>query len=129
MDVVVEDFGVSSTLSFGLVFTVHESAELVHLGMNGLECRVLIEKFLKLTLLSGCKSRRSFAHGGESAAMVFELRGHCSGEGHEVMVDEAHDMKAVGDDPGIGKEAADGVAVGAGKIDTDDLDLVPSPQC
>lgn len=126
MDVAVEDFGVSSALSFGLVFTVHESAELVHLGMNGLECGVLIEEFLKLTLLSGCKSRRSFAHGDESAAVVFEFWGHCSGEGHEVMVDEAHDMETVGDDPGIGKEAADDIAVGAGEIDTDDSDLVPS---
>ena len=44
------------------------------------------------------------------------------------MINDAHNMKAVGNDPGIGKEAADDVAVGTGKIDTDDLHLVSPTQ-
>lgn len=55
-DVPVKDFGVDSALSFGLVFSVHESAELVHSGMDGFECRVLIEELLKCLSLDGCES-------------------------------------------------------------------------
>ena len=46
---------------------------------------------------------------------------------HEVVVDNAHDVEAVGDDPGIGEVAADDVAVGTGEVDADDLYLMPSP--
>lgn len=43
-----------------------------------------------------------------------------------MVIDDTHDVEAVGDDPGIGKEAADDVAVGTGEIDADDFDLVAS---
>ena len=50
-DVPVKDFGVYSALFFGLVFSVHESAELVHLGMDGFECGMLFEELVKFLLL------------------------------------------------------------------------------
>lgn len=43
-----------------------------------------------------------------------------------MVVNYPDDVEAVGDDPGIGEEAADDVAVGTGEIDADDFDLVAS---
>lgn len=40
---------------------------------------------------------------------------------HEVVLDDTHDVEAVGHDPGVGKIAPDEAAVGAGKIDANDL--------
>ena len=61
--------------------------------------------------------------------MAFELGSHGAGEVHEVVVDDTHDVEAIGDDPGIREEAADDIAVGAGEIDTNHPDLVAAPQC
>lgn len=60
--------------------------------------------------------------------MAFELWRDGTGQVHEVMVDDAHDMKAVGDDPGVGEEAADDVTVGTGEVDTDHLHFVTAAQ-
>lgn len=53
VDVAVEYPGVGPALFFGLVFSVHESAQLVHLCVDGFECGVLFEELLKLLLLAG----------------------------------------------------------------------------
>lgn len=96
----------------------------MHLSMDGYECWVLVEEFLKFALLSRCKPRRSFAHGGESASVVLEFWCHSPGQGHEVMVDDPHHVKAIGHDSGIGKETADHVAVRAGEVDADHFHFV-----
>lgn len=96
----------------------------MHLSMDGLERRVLIEEFLKFALLSWSEVGRPFAHGGESAAVVFEFWCHRPGQRHEVMVDDPYYMKAIGHDPGIGKETADHVAVRAGEVDADHFHFV-----
>ncbi len=54
MDVSEEDFGVCPALSFGLVFLIHESTELVHLFVDGFECGVLLEELLEFLFLIGC---------------------------------------------------------------------------
>ncbi len=46
-----------------------------------------------------------------------------------MVIDDAHNVEAISDDPGIGEEATDDVAVRTGEIDAHDFDLVPSPQC
>ena len=46
-----------------------------------------------------------------------------------MVVDDTHDVETVSNDPGIGEEAADDVAVGTGEIDAHDFDFVPSSQC
>lgn len=61
--------------------------------------------------------------------MALELWSYSTGEVHEVVADDAHDMEAVGYDPGVGEVAADDIAVGAGEIDTNYPDLVASAQC
>ena len=57
--------------------------------------------------------------------MVLEAGHQMAGQLHEVVLDHAHDMEPVRHDPGIGKVAAHEAAVGAGKVDTDDLDALP----
>lgn len=101
----------------------------MHLCVNGFECGVLVEEFLEFALLGWCQVGRSFAHGGESAAVVLELWGDSPCQLHEVVIDEAHDMEAVGNNPGIGEVGADDVAVRAGEVDADHPDLVPTAQC
>ena len=128
MDMPVEDLGISFALSFGLVFTIHESAELVHLGMDRFECGVLVEEFLKFALLSWCKFRRSFAHGGEPSAMVLEFRSHRSGQSHEVVVDDPYYMKAIGHDSGIREVATDHVSVWTREVDRDHFHFVTPSQ-
>ena len=96
--------------------------------MDGLECGVLVEEFLKFALLSGGELGRTLAHGGETATMVFELWRHRSGQCHEVMVDDAHDVKTIGHDSGVRKESSDHIAVRARKVDTDHLHFVASTQ-
>ena len=44
--------------------------------------------------------------------------------GQEVMVDEADDVEAIGDDLGFGKVLADDRAVDARQVHTDDADAV-----
>lgn len=46
-----------------------------------------------------------------------------------MVIDDTHDVEAVRNDPGIGEEAADDIAVWTRKINTDHLDLVASAQC
>jgi len=45
---------------------------------------------------------------------------------HEVVLDDADDMEAVGDDPGSGEGVFDEAAVGAGEVDADDPHLLPA---
>ena len=47
-----------------------------------------------------------------------------TGQLHEVVLDDADDVKPVGDDSGLGKVTADEAAVGAGKIDADDFHVL-----
>ena len=54
MDVSEENFGVCPALFLSLMFLVHKSAELVHLGMDGFECGVLFEELLKFLFLIRC---------------------------------------------------------------------------
>ena len=91
----------------------------MHLGVDGFESGVLVEEFLELALLGRCQVCRSFAHGGEAAAVVLEFWSNGPCELHEVMVNEAHDVETVGDDPGIGEVGADDVAIRAGEINAD----------
>lgn len=97
--------------------------------MDGFECGVLFEESVKFLLLAGSESRRPLAHGGEAATIALKLRRDGTGQVHEVVVDDAHDMEAVSDDFGIGEVSADDVAVRAGEVDADHLHLVPSAQC
>lgn len=42
---------------------------------------------------------------------------------HEVVPDQANDLKAVRDDPGLGEVSSDQSAIGAAQIHADDADL------
>jgi len=73
---------------------------------------VLDEEFLKSFLLPGVESRGLLAHGGEVAAMVLEFWNQEACELNEVMIDDADDMEAIGDDAGVGKVSLDESSVG-----------------
>ena len=42
---------------------------------------------------------------------------------HEVLLDEANDVEAVRDDPGLGEVSSDQRAIGAAQIHADDADV------
>lgn len=67
---------------------------------------------------------RDFAEGGEVAPVVLEGNDQLSRQRHEVVLDDAHDVEQVGHDAGVGEVAPDDAAVGAGEVDTDDLDAL-----
>ena len=60
--------------------------------------------------------------------MALELRSDGACEVHEVVINDTHNMEAVRNDPGIGKEAPDDVAVRAGEIDANHLHFVATLQ-
>lgn len=43
-----------------------------------------------------------------------------------MMIDDADDMKAIGDDAGVGEVSLDESSVRAGEVDTDELNAVPA---
>lgn len=69
------------------------------------------------------ESFRSFAQGGEVAAVLFEVDDQQARQCHEVVLNDAHDMEAVSDDARVGEVASDLAAVGAGEIDAHDFYL------
>jgi hypothetical protein len=48
---------------------------------------------------------------GQRADFVFDLGGDLKAKSHEMVDDHAHDMKAVGDDPGVGETFANQGAI------------------
>ena len=112
VDVLVQHPGVDPALLPGLVLPVHEPAQLVHLGVERLECRIAGEESAEPFALPCAEPGRPFAHGRQGSPVAFEPGSDRTGQGHEVVVDEPDDMKAVGHDAGIGKIAADDVPVG-----------------
>ena len=116
------------TLFLGFVLLVHELADLVKILVERFENGVLGEELLEPLLLPGAESRRLLTHGSEVAAMVLELRGQEACELDEVMIDDADDMEAIGDDTGVGKVSLDESSVGTGEIDADELNTLPTPE-
>ena len=111
---------------FGLVFVVHKVAQLVHLVMESLQDGMGGKELLKAHALPFIEPLRSLAQHSEIASMVLEVSYQEAGQLHEVVLDETHDMEAVSHNPGIGEIAADETAIGAGKINADDLHLLPA---
>lgn len=62
-----------AALIFGLVFMVHEVAELVHFLVEGVEDRMGGEEFFQSRSLLWIESFGGFAEGGEVAAVVLEI--------------------------------------------------------
>ena len=56
--------------------------------------------------------------------MVLDLRGDLAAESHEVVDDDADDVKAVGDDPSVGEPLFDKKAIRTAQIDANHLDPV-----
>lgn len=109
---------------FCLVLVVHEHAELMHFFMQGLEDRVGGEELVEPGPLPFIEPFRRFAKGGEIAPVVLEVGDQLSRQGHEVVLDDAHDVEPVGHDAGVGEVAPDDAPVGAGKVDADDPDAL-----
>ena len=63
---------------------------------------------------------------GEGATVILNFRGNLSAEGHEVVNDNADDMEAIGDDPGIGEPFFNEAAVGGTQIDANHPDPLPA---
>ena len=85
---------------------------------DGPACEVIGEA----VLLVGREVVAMAAHEAEQAA-VFGAGGiDLAPAGEEVVVDEADDVEAVGDDAGVGEVFADQGAVGAGQVHANDLD-------
>lgn len=56
--------------------------------------------------------------------MVLEPGSEEPRELDEVVIDNADDVEAIGDDPGLGKVSLNQSAVGAGEVDTDELNAL-----
>ena len=101
-----------------------EIAEGSHLVVERPQCRVLSEEILEALALVVSEPVGPFAQGGELAAVVVEIRDDGAEEFHEVMVDDAHDVEAIGHDPCPWEESADEGAVGVAHVDADELDAI-----
>jgi hypothetical protein len=66
------------------------------------------------------ESFRCLAQGRELTSVILEITHQKTRQLHEVVLDDTHDMEAVGHDAGIGKVTANQAAIGAGEIDADD---------
>lgn len=108
----------------GPVLVVHEVAQLVHFSVEDLEDRMGGEEFLKPRALLAGEPFGCLAQGGEVAAVAFEVGRRMARQPHEAVLEEAHDVEAVGDDAGLGEVAANQAAVRPGEVDADDLHLV-----
>jgi len=58
--------------------------------------------------------------------VILEITHQKTRQLHEVVLDDTHDMEAVGHDACIGKVTANQAAIGAGEIDADDLHPLPA---
>src|SRR3982074_3411821 len=67
---------------------------------------------------------RAFAQSPEVRTVVFDWWSDLTSQFHKMMDDQAHDMKAIGHDLGVGERASDQVAIRAGKIDTHNAHLM-----
>ena len=111
---------------FGLVLVVHEFPELVHFFVQGLEDRMGGEELVEPRPPLFIEPFGSGAQGGEIATVAFEVGCQQPRQLHEVVLDDAHHMEPVGNDPGVGEELPDQAAVGAGEVDADDLHPLPA---
>lgn len=69
-----------------------------------------------------------FAQGGQEAAMLGDFGSDLAEEFEEVVLDDADDVEAVGNDLCSGEVALDERAVGRAQIDADNAHLVPAVQ-
>ena len=86
--------------------------------------RELVEAGLEFELLVGLEIVAVATHQREQAAVLGAGGIDLAPTGQEVMVDEADDVEAIGDDLGFGKVLADDRAVDARQVHTDDADAV-----
>ena len=110
-------------LAGGDVFRSHEVIGLLHLIVDGFESGVMIEKAFEGFFLWGKEIFRMGAQGSEISPVMFHMRNELANKIHEVLLDQANDVKAVRDDPGLGEVSSDQGAIGAAQIHADDADL------
>lgn len=60
--------------------------------------------------------------------MVLELGSEEPRELDEVVIDDADDVEAIGDDAGLGKVSLHESPVGAGEVDADELNTLSAPE-
>ncbi len=63
------------------------------------------------------------AQGSERSPVMLHVGNELANEIHEVLLDEANDVEAVRDDPGLGEVSSDQRAIGAAQIHADDADV------
>ena len=95
----------------------------MHLIVDGFESGVMIEKAFEGFFLWGKEIFRMGAQGSEISPVMFHMRNELANKIHEVLLDQANDVKAVRDDPGLGEVSSDQGAIGAAQIHADDADL------
>jgi len=117
-----------SALGLGAVFGVKQPPNIMHFFVQRAQSRAAPEEGAQALALGGSEVFRALAPECQEAAVVLCLRGDLADEFQEVRDDGAHGVEAVGNDLGLGEAAGDEVAVGAGKVDTDDADLVPAAE-
>lgn len=113
-------------MALGLALYADESSKSVHLLVNGLDSRELKEEVLQskgtfgFEILGICPQE----HAGTFfiAILAYDL----PAKGDEMVLDDSHDMEAIGDDAGVWKPFFDDGSIGVAKVDADHFDAFPA---
>ena len=83
------------------------------------EGQIALEEFMASPVLSLGEVVGSFSESGEASAVVLDVWGNGTKEGQEVMLNNADDVEAVGDDSCSGEVSSDERTVRVAQVDTD----------
>ena len=94
--------------------------------VDGLKSGIFCEEVLEFFFLVGSETVGVLAQSGEEAGVLGDLGSDIPEELEEVVLDDADDVEAVGNDFCIGEVSFDDSAVGGAQIDTDNAHLIPA---
>lgn len=109
-------------LAAGLVLLQQQVAESLREGINDGQGGVSLEVSAEFDLLLRLEVVAVPAHEGEQTAVLAGHRIDLSPAGKKAMVDEANDVKAVGDNAGVGEVLPNHGAIGGGEVHAYDTD-------